>query len=47
MICLAAVPSVFFNCLVEVVLRVSDPALTSGLIFCVQAGRCGTKQKCR
>jgi hypothetical protein len=47
MICLAAVPSVSVNCLVKGMLGVSDPALTSCLVFCLQAGRCGAKQKRR
>jgi hypothetical protein len=42
-ICLLAVASVFFNCLVEFMLRVSDSALTSFLVFCPQARRCGAK----
>ena len=45
MICLAAVPSVSFNCLVKVMFGVSDPALTSVLVFCLKARHRGTKHK--
>jgi len=44
-ICLVAVASVFLDCLVEFMLGVNDPALTSVLVFCLQAGRCGAKHK--
>jgi hypothetical protein len=44
-ICLFAVASVFVDCLVEFMLRVSDSALTSVLVFCLQARHGGAKQK--
>ena len=43
-ICLSAVASVFLDCLVEFMLRVSDPALTSVEVFCLKARHCGAKQ---
>jgi hypothetical protein len=44
-ICLAAVPTVSFNCLMEFMLGVSHPALTSVLVFCLKAWHSGAKQK--
>ena len=44
-ICLVAVASVFLDCFVEFMLGVSDPALTSVLVFRLHAGRCSAKQK--
>jgi hypothetical protein len=44
-ICLAAVVSVFLDCFVEFMLRVSDSALTSVLVFCLKPRHCGAKQK--
>jgi hypothetical protein len=46
-ICLSAVASVSVDCLVEFMLRVSDSALTSVLVFCLQARRGGAKQQKR
>jgi len=43
-ICLSAVASVFFDCLVEFMFCVSDPALTSVESFCLKARHCGAKQ---
>jgi len=43
-ICLSAVASVFFDCLVEFMFRVSDPALTSVEVFGLKARHCGAKQ---
>src|SRR5258708_27677435 len=45
-ICLMAIASVFVNCLVEFMLRMSDSALTSGLVFSLRARHCAAKQKC-
>jgi hypothetical protein len=44
-ICLFAVASVFVDCLVEFMLRVSDSALTSVLVFCLQARHDSAEQK--
>ena len=44
-ICLFAVASVFVDCLVEFMLRVSDSALTSVLVFCLKPRHAGPKQK--
>jgi hypothetical protein len=44
-ICLFAVASVFVDCLVEFMLRVSNSALTAVLVFCLQARHGGAKQK--
>jgi hypothetical protein len=46
-ICLSAVASVSVNCLVEFMLGVNDPALTSILVFCPKARHCCAKQKRR
>jgi hypothetical protein len=46
-ICLSTVASVFFNCLVEFMFCMSDPALTAVEVFCLKARHCGAKQKCR
>jgi hypothetical protein len=43
-ICLSAVASVFFDCLVEIMLRANDPALASVDSFRLKARRCGAKQ---
>jgi hypothetical protein len=45
-ICLSAMASVSLDCLVEFVVCMSDPALTSVEGFCLKARRCGAKQKC-
>jgi hypothetical protein len=45
-ICLFAVASVFLDCLVEFMLRVSNSALTSVLVFCLKARHGGAKQNC-
>ena len=42
---LFAVASVSVNCFVEFMLRVSNSALTSVLVFCLKARHCGAKQK--
>jgi hypothetical protein len=44
-ICLAAVASVSVNCLVEFMLRMSDSALTSVLVFCQRTRHGDAKQK--
>jgi hypothetical protein len=44
-ICLFAVASVSVNCFVEFMLRVSNSALTSVLVFCLKARHGGAKQK--
>lgn len=46
-ICLFAVASVSFNCLVEFVFCVSDSALTSVHVFCLKARHCDQKQNRR
>jgi hypothetical protein len=43
-ICLSAVASVFFDCFVELMLRVDDPALASVDIFRLKARQCGAQQ---
>jgi hypothetical protein len=43
-ICPVAVASVFLDCLVQFMLRVSYSALTSVEIFCLKARHCGAKQ---
>jgi len=42
-ICLFAVASVFVDCLVQFMLRVSDPPLTAVLVFGLKARRYGGK----
>jgi hypothetical protein len=44
-ICLVAVASVFLDCLVEFMVGVGDPALTSVSVFCLKARHRGAKQK--
>ena len=43
-ICLSAVAPVFFDCFVELMLRVNDPALASVDIFRLKARQCQAKQ---
>jgi hypothetical protein len=47
MTCLFAVASMFLNRLVEFMFRVSDSALTSVEVFCVESWHCREKQDCR
>jgi len=42
-VCLLAVASVFFNCLVEFMFCVSDSALTFVEVFCLNSWNCGAK----
>jgi len=42
-ICLSAVASVFFDCLVEFMFCVSDSALTFVEVFCLNSWNCGAK----
>jgi hypothetical protein len=44
-ICLAAVPSMFLDCLMQFMVGTGDPALTSVSVFCLKARHCSAKQK--
>jgi hypothetical protein len=44
-ICLFAVASMFLDCFVEFMFRVSNSALTAFLVFCLQSRHGGAKQK--
>jgi hypothetical protein len=46
-ICLFAVASMFLDCLVEFMIRMSDSALTPVEVFCVKSWHCSEKQNCR
>jgi hypothetical protein len=46
-ICLSTMASVSCDCLVEFMICVSDSALTSVEVFCLQAWYCGAKQNRR